>query len=166
MIEVLGGLLIGTAVSGAVPVLNAELLVAGVVVAAPHVGVPAVALVAAVGQMLTKSALFLGARWAPHRLKGKARAALDRVSAGVAARGGAAGSLVFASALTGLPPFFGVSLAAGALGMRFGTFITSGGVGRLVRFAVIAWAARAVGGDALDVFAWASLVPEQLGGGP
>jgi membrane protein YqaA with SNARE-associated domain len=164
MIEVLGGLLIGTAVSGVVPVINAELLVAGVVLAAPHVGVPLVALVATAGQMFTKCALFLVARWAPHRMKGKARAALDRAAAGVAARGGAVGTLVFTSALTGLPPFFGISLAAGALGMRLRTFLASGGVGRIVRFAVIAWAARAVGGDALDVFAWASFLPEHVGG--
>jgi len=54
--EILIGLLIGTAVSDVVPLINAELLVAGVVVAAPHVGVPAIALVAAAGQMFTKTA--------------------------------------------------------------------------------------------------------------
>jgi membrane protein YqaA with SNARE-associated domain len=143
--EILGGLLIGTAVSGVVPVINAELLVAGVVVAAPQVGVPAIALVSAAGQMFTKTALFLMARWAPHRLRGKARLAVERASAAVRARGGAVGSLVFTSALTGLPPFFGVSVAAGALGMRARSFLASGGIGRIVRFAVIAWAAREMG---------------------
>jgi membrane protein YqaA with SNARE-associated domain len=164
MIEVLGGLLIGTAVSGVVPFINAELLVAGVVVAAPQIGIPAIALVSAVGQMVTKTALFLAARYAPHRLQGKARAALDRAASYVAARGGAAGSLVFTSALTGLPPFFGTSLAAGALGMRLRSFVASGGIGRIVRFAVIAWAARAVGGDALDLLAWAPHVHQLIGG--
>jgi membrane protein YqaA with SNARE-associated domain len=164
MIEVLGGLLIGTAVSGVVPVINAELLVAGVVVAAPHIGIPAIALVSAVGQMLTKTALFLVARCAPHRLRGKARAALERAASAVAARGGAAGTLVFTSALTGLPPFFGTSLAAGALGMRARSFVASGGVGRIVRFAVIAWTVRAVGGDALGMFAGAPEMLERVGG--
>ena len=166
MFEVLGGLLIGTAVSGVVPVLNAELLVVGAVVAAPHISIPAIALVSATGQMLTKTALFLMARLAPHRLKGspKARAALDRAEKAVAARGGTAGSLVFASALTGLPPFFGVSLAAGAVGMRLRSFLATGGIGRLVRFAVIAWVAREVGGEALDLLASISPLSETAGG--
>jgi membrane protein YqaA with SNARE-associated domain len=164
MIEVLGGLLVGAAVSGVVPVLNAELLVAGVVIAAPQIAIPAIALVAAAGQMFTKSALFMAARCAPHRLKGKSRGALDRAAATVAQRGGAATSLVLTSALTGLPPFFGVSLAAGALGMRLRSFVASGAVGRVVRFAAVAWAARAVGGDALEVLPWASLLPGSLGG--
>jgi membrane protein YqaA with SNARE-associated domain len=164
MIEVLGGLLIGTAVSGVVPFINAELLVAGVVVAAPQVGIPAIALVSAVGQMITKTALFLAARCAPHRLTGKGRVALDRAASTVAARGGAVSTLVFTSALTGLPPFFGTSLAAGALGMRLRSFVASGGVGRIVRFAVIACAARAVGGDAMELLASVPGVHALVGG--
>ncbi len=162
--EILGGLLVGAAVSGVVPVINAELLVAGAVVGAPHLSIPVVAFVSATGQMITKTTLFLLARWAPHRLTGKARAALDRASQAVAARGGAAGSLVFASALTGLPPFFGVSLAAGAVGMRLRSFLATGGVGRVVRFAIIAWAAREVGGGAAEVLASISPVGEAVGG--
>jgi membrane protein YqaA with SNARE-associated domain len=151
MWEVLGGLLLGTAVSGILPLVNAELLVAGVVMAAPEIGIPLVATVSTMGQMATKTALFGLARWAPTRLPRRARAALERAAAAVSARGGAAGSLVLASAVTGLPPFLGVSLAAGALGMRLRSFLVSGAVGRLVRFAVIACAARYLGEDALDM---------------
>jgi membrane protein YqaA with SNARE-associated domain len=146
MSEILGGLLVGTAVSGVLPVLNAELLVAGAVVAAPHVALPVIAVVSATGQMSTKSGLFLVARWAPHRLGGRARAALGRAERAVRARGGAASTFVFASALTGLPPFFGVSLLAGAVGMRFGVFFANGVLGRMLRFAAVAWAAREVAG--------------------
>src|SRR5262245_50906013 len=135
MVEILGGLLIGTAVSGVVPVLNAELLVVGVVIAAPEIGIPLIAMVSATGQMLTKTAHLSLARWAPHRLRGKAKAALDRAYEKVGKRKGAVSSLVFTSAVTGLPPFFGVSLAAGALGMRMRNFVATGGAGRLVRFA-------------------------------
>jgi membrane protein YqaA with SNARE-associated domain len=145
MWQILGGLLIGTVVSGVVPVVNAELLVAGAAVAAPGIGVPLVAAVSTVGQMVSKTLLFAVARWAPGRLPEKARATLERASQSVARRGGAAGSLVFTSAAVGLPPFYGVSLAAGALGMRLRTFVVSGGAGRLVRFGALAWAARYVG---------------------
>ncbi len=149
MSEVLLGLLIGTAVSGVVPLVNAELLVVGATLAAPGIGVPLLAAVSTAGQMVTKTALFALARWAPSRLPAKARSVLDRASRVVAERGGAAGSVVFASAATGLPPFYGVSLAAGALGMNPRSFVVSGSVGRVLRFGAVAWAARFVGGGVL-----------------
>ncbi len=164
MWEILGGLLLGTAASGILPLVNAELLVVGVVVAAPEIGVPLVAAVSTTGQMLTKTMLFGFARWAPGRLKGKARAALDRATRAVAARGGAASSLIFTSAATGLPPFYGVSLAAGALGMRLRSFVVSGTAGRLVRFAAVAWAARLAGQGATHVFAALAPLGAALGG--
>jgi membrane protein YqaA with SNARE-associated domain len=149
MWEILGGLLVGTAVSGLVPLVNAEILVAGAAVAAPGIGIPVLALVSTLGQMTSKTLLFGAARWAPARLPNKARAALDAAANAVARRGGAASSLVFTSAAVGLPPFYGVSLAAGALGMRLRTFVVSGGVGRAARFATMAWLARHVGEGAM-----------------
>ena len=145
MWEILGGLLVGTAVSGVLPLVNAELLVVGAAVAAPGVGVPLVVAVSTLGQMLTKTLLFTVARYAPDRLPLKARAVLDRASRAVAARGGAASSFVFASAAIGVPPFYGVSLAAGALGMRLRSFVLSGSMGRVVRFGALACAARFIG---------------------
>ena len=164
MWEILGGLLLGTAASGILPLVNAELLVVGVVVAAPEIGVPLVAAVSATGQMLTKTMLFGLARLAPGRLKGKARAALDRAAGAVTARGGAASSLIFASAVTGVPPFYGVSLAAGALGMRLRSFLVSGTAGRLLRFAAIAWAARLAGNGATELLASLAPIGAAVGG--
>jgi membrane protein YqaA with SNARE-associated domain len=95
--------------------------------------------------MTTKTLLYGIARWAPARLPAKARGVLERASAAVAARGGAAGSLVFTSAVIGVPPFYGVSLAAGALHMRLRSFLVGGALGRIVRFGAIAWGARYIG---------------------
>ena len=61
-------------------------------------------------------------------------------------RGGALWSLVFASAATGVPPFYGTSLASGAVGMRLSPFITAGSLGRFLRFGALAWAGAAIGG--------------------
>jgi membrane protein YqaA with SNARE-associated domain len=164
MWEVLAGLLLGTAASGLVPLVNAELLIVGVVIAAPEIGIPLVATVSTTGQMLSKTALFSVARWAPGRLPGKARAAIGRVSSALGARGRTVNSVVFASAVTGVPPFYGTSLAAGALGMRPQAFVLSGAAGRLVRFALIAWAARYVGGGVLELFAWFPSAGATVGG--
>jgi membrane protein YqaA with SNARE-associated domain len=95
--------------------------------------------------MSTKTLLYGVARWAPGRLPPRARAVLERASAALAARGGAGRSLVFASAAIGVPPFYGVSLAAGALKMRLQDFLVSGTAGRIIRFGALALAARYVG---------------------
>lgn len=150
MWEVLGGLFLGTAVSGLVPVVNAEILVLAAAAAVPAIGVPLVAVASTLGQMTTKTSLFLVARRAPHRLRGRARGVLDSASESIERRGGAVRSLVFASAATGIPPFYGVSLATGALGMRLAHFCIAGGAGRLIRFGLLAWTGHTVGGGAFD----------------
>ena len=125
MMELLGGLLIATAISGVVPVLNAELLVLAAAAATPLAGLPLVVAVATGGQMFAKTILFALARWLPRKLPKRARAALDRASERVRLHRRGPASLVFASAVSGIPPFYGVSLACGALGLRLRTFVKS-----------------------------------------
>lgn len=146
MWEVLGGLLFAAAVSGVVPLVNAELLVVAAAAALPATAAPLVVLASTVGQMSTKLSLFALARWAPSRLPAKARGALTRAAGSLENRGGAVWSLVFTSAVTGIPPFYGVSLAAGTLGVRTSSFVTGGCCGRLVRFGALAWLGRGLGG--------------------
>jgi membrane protein YqaA with SNARE-associated domain len=138
-IELLGGLFLSAAVSGVIPLVNAELLVVAAAAAAPAGTILILALTTTLGQMVTKTGLYGVARWAPSRLPAKGREAVERVSKGLAERQGAAGSTVFASAVLGIPPFYGVSLACGALRVRLRTFIIPGTVGRFVRFAALAW---------------------------
>lgn len=145
MWEILAGLGVGCVVSGVVPLVNAELLVVAAAIAVPTPAIPLVVMVATFGQMLTKTLLFEIARRAPARLPARARAALDRAVDRVRDRQATAGSLVFASAASGIPPFYGVSLAGGALGIRMQTFLVTGAAGRALRFGVIAWAAHSVG---------------------
>ncbi len=146
MWEILAGLALGCVISGVVPLVNAELLVVAAAIAVPTPAIPLVVMVATVGQMLTKTLLFEVARRAPARLPARARAALARAVDRVRSRQATAGSLVFASAASGIPPFYGVSLAGGALGIRIQTFLVTGTAGRALRFGAIAWAAHSVGG--------------------
>ena len=165
MVELLGGLLIGTAISGVVPVVNAELLVLAAAATVPLAGLPLVVAVATGGQMLAKTTLFAVARWVPDRLPKKAQAALDRASGKVATYGRGLASLVFASAASGFPPFYGVSLACGTLGMRLRTFVIIGCAGRAVRFGALALVGAQVGVHALDFFT-GSAAAAVIGGGP
>jgi membrane protein YqaA with SNARE-associated domain len=153
MWEIMGGLLLGTALSGILPVVNAELLVAATAAAVHGVGVPLVVGVSTLGQMTTKTLLFSLARWAPARLPKRAQAALERAGAAVSAREAAVTPLIFTSAALGLPPFYGVSLACGALEVRLWTFLVAGGAGRALRFGALAWAARWVGDHATSPLA-------------
>lgn len=162
MLEILGGLVLATAVSGVLPIVNAELLVVTAAAALPAVGVPLVAIASTLGQMSTKFSLFAVARWAPSRLPAKAQRALDRATRPLEKREGAVSSLVFASAATGVPPFYGVSLAAGALGVKPVSFLASGSLGRLGRFLLLAWLGHRVGSEALDRFA--GVLPAMMGG--
>jgi membrane protein YqaA with SNARE-associated domain len=45
--------------------------------------------------------------------------------------------VVFSSALTGVPPFYVVSVAASSLRLSLARFLLVGGSGRLLRFAAI-----------------------------
>jgi len=152
MLELLGGLLIATAISGVVPVLNAELLVLAAAAAIPLAGLPLVVAVATGGQMFAKTILFALARWLPRKLPKRARAALDRASERVRLRKRGMASLVFTSAASGIPPFYGVSLACGALGLRLRTFVILGCAGRALRFGALGWVGNRFGVHALEFF--------------
>lgn len=153
-VELLGGLFVGALVSGVVPLVNAELLVVAAAGAAASVAaLPAtlaVATVSAAGQMTSKTVLFGLARWAPSRLPARARRVVDRASGRAERRPAALWAAILASAATGLPPFYGVSLAAGALGVRTSTFVSSGLLGRLARFGVLALGAHVAASRLLE----------------
>lgn len=153
MLETLGALFVATVVSGVVPLVNAEVVVVAAAAAVPTAVVPVVVAVSTAGQMLTKTWLFALARWAPRRLPARGRAGLERAGARLARSRGAAGSVVFTSAAIGLPPFYGVSLASGALGMRTSAFVLSGTAGRSVRFGVLAWLGHRLGPAAAELLA-------------
>ena len=133
------GLFLASVASGFVPFVNAEILVVGAALALPDAGLPLIALVSTLGQMASKTALFGLASWAPARLSGKASIALGRATESLKQHRGSTWGLIFISAITGLPPFYGTSLAAGAVKVPVRIFITAGSLGRFLRFGVIAW---------------------------
>jgi membrane protein YqaA with SNARE-associated domain len=52
-------------------------------------------------------------------------------------------TLVFVSSAVGIPPFYVITILAGALRVRFGPFIGVGACGRLVRFGLLIFIPRA-----------------------
>jgi membrane protein YqaA with SNARE-associated domain len=123
------------AASGIVPVLNAEVFLVGVAAVAPSSTLPLLAFLAALGQMVAKSAMYLGGRGVVRLPKGKRKQDLEAVRARVE-RWRSKDLLVFVSAGAGLPPFFAISILAGTLKFPFARFLAAGFLGRLLRFSL------------------------------
>jgi membrane protein YqaA with SNARE-associated domain len=123
--------------SGVIPILNVEAYLLSVSALAPGATLAPVVLAAAAGPMAAKSLLYLSGRGLLRLPMRRAREQVDKLSARIASFRGGSSMLVLVSAVTGIPPFYGVSLAAGALRLRFAAFFAAGSAGRLVRFAVV-----------------------------
>ena len=128
-----------TVVSAIVPWVNAEIIVLSfVALAHSPAQLALVVVVATAGQMVGKSAVFWagrrGERWRGH----KGELSL-RWQQRLTAKPWRAAALVLLSSIVGVPPFFLVTLAAGAAGVNFRSFLVAGTVGRLVRFGAIAF---------------------------
>jgi len=139
-VTLLGGAFISSVISGLVPIVNGEAVVAGAsLAAAPEARLALVAACAA-GQMLAKITLYCLARWSPERLPRCTQQALARAREMRIGRRSTA-VVVLTSALVGLPPFYLVTLAAGALRIAPALFVIAGTTGTVARYAVIVWGA-------------------------
>jgi membrane protein YqaA with SNARE-associated domain len=132
-------------VSALVPWVNAELLMLSMV---PLAGSSArlallVALVT-LGQMIGKTIMYWASRRATQPRARRLQQAVDRWRKRLGSHPGSALGVIFTSATTGLPPFYVVSVAAGALKMGFGRFLAIGTAGRLLHFALVAFAPQLI----------------------
>jgi membrane protein YqaA with SNARE-associated domain len=128
-----------TIVSAILPWVNAEVILLSMVAMTPTwPGAAWMVVVATAGQMLGKCAVY----WTSHTVRPhrsvRVAAALDRFQARLEDKPSRASALFFLSSALGFPPFFLVTVAAGALRVHFGRFIVAGTIGRLVRFSVLA----------------------------
>lgn len=126
-----------TFVSGFVPFVNAEAYLVSVSVLAPGAALGGVVVAATLGQMTAKCLLYLTGRGLIRGPRRRHGACLARVTDLLERSEASAAVLVFASALAGLPPFYVVTFAAGALGFPFGRFVALGSLGRLLRFGAV-----------------------------
>lgn len=129
-----------TLVSAIVPWVNAEVLVVSLpLVAHSHLELLALVMVATAGQMLGKCVVYWSARGARSMPSERAKASMVRWHTRFEGRPTAAVGLVFVSSAVGIPPFYLMSLVAGALQMGFGRYFVAGTCGRLVRFGILAF---------------------------
>ncbi len=122
--------------SGFVPVLNAEIFLVAIAAVAPRESLPALAVLAAAGQMIAKYGMYLGGRGVARLPTGKRRedvvAWQERVE-----RWRSKDLLVLVSASVGLPPLYVTSVVAGSLKFPLVRFLMAGFLGRVLRFGLV-----------------------------
>lgn len=133
-------------VSGVFPLVSSELFLVGI--AMSNAGTPKLLVIAgliALGQTVSHSTLFQAARGVTslgEKRRAKFEKRIERARAVVSRWRGNVPILLCSAATLGLPPMMLVSVAAGALRVRFRTFVIIGVLGRVLRFATIAVVAR------------------------
>jgi membrane protein YqaA with SNARE-associated domain len=129
----------GLAVASAVfPWVNAEVIVLSLPAVAPSkAALVVLLLVATAGQMTGKCFLYWASRKGNRVLRGRAGELLSKWRAYLETRPSRAVALVLVSSIVGLPPFYLMTILAGALKMNFLTYLTAGTAGRLVRFGAL-----------------------------
>ena len=128
----------GVAVASAViPVINIEIYLLGASALAPREMVIPLIVAGTLGQVIGKIALYYAGTGAL-KLPGKRlQAALQKMNTQMQERPHMGSALVFVSATAGLPPYYLVTLAAGAAKMNLPMFLGVSLVGRLIRFAIV-----------------------------
>ncbi|HVH12519.1 MAG TPA: VTT domain-containing protein [Longimicrobium sp.] len=123
--------------SAVIPVINIEIYLLGASALAPREMVIPLIVAGTLGQVVGKIALYYAGTGAL-KLPGKRlKAALQKMNTQMQERPNMGGALVFVSATAGLPPYYLVTLAAGAARMNLAMFLVVSFVGRLIRFAIV-----------------------------
>ena len=138
-IGIYGGAFVVGAISSAIPIISAEIILAGFVVTAGNFWLAvALGVLVATGQMVMKIPMYQAVRGATRLTHPKADGKLARAKAWVERWKDKPFLLTFVSASVGIPPYYVLALLAGMLEMRFRTFIGVSYVGRVVRFVAVA----------------------------
>jgi len=130
-------LAVASFVSAVFPLVNAELVVAGLAFGLPNPNILLLITVATGAQMAGKSTMYWVGRRAAGLSAGKYGQAIERWGHRFQDSPKSVGALVFVSSASGLPPFYVISTLAGAFRTNFATFILAGSAGRLLHFTVV-----------------------------
>jgi membrane protein YqaA with SNARE-associated domain len=131
--------------SALMPWVNAEVLTLS---AAPLAGSPiqmaGLVAIVTLGQMTGKTAMYCVSRRATRPRSARLQQAIDRWGMQLQRHPRSAMGIILASSTLGVPPFYLVAVAAGALKIGLGQFLAIGTFGRLIHFAVVAFVPQLV----------------------
>jgi len=133
-------------VSAVVPWVNGELLmISAVPLVATRPALAALVVAVTAGQMTGKTLMYWASRKSARPRSARVQRSIERWRARLQQRPRSVLAVIFLSALIGIPPFFIVSVAAGAIGLAFPRFLAVGAAGRLAHFAGVAFVPEFVG---------------------
>lgn len=135
--------LVVSLLSGLIPVIHIETYLIAVAALTPAAGWPVV-LITTLGQMLAKVVLYQAGRYGLRPIAGRFRGKLARAEQAFQRHKAGPDVVVMVSALTGLPPFYGVSVIAGVLRLSLARFLLVATPARLLRFALVFFAPRLI----------------------
>lgn len=119
------------------PFVNTEIYLIGASALLPRpMWIPLV-VAGSVGAMAGKVLLYLGGRGVVKLPRGRVQRGLESMQARMEARPHVGKAIYAVSAVTGLPPFYLTTIAAGAVEMNFAFFLVVGLAGRLIRFGAV-----------------------------
>jgi membrane protein YqaA with SNARE-associated domain len=123
------------------PWVNAEVvMISAAAVCTSGEAISVAVILVTAGQMTGKSAMYWMMRYGDAGIPVRLRTAIERWRAQLAERPRRTLATILTSAVIGIPPFYVVSAAAGAFRVDFCRFVIVGTCGRLVHFAVVAFA--------------------------
>jgi membrane protein DedA with SNARE-associated domain len=128
-----------------VPLVNIEAYLLGVATLTRSQGWPVV-LITTLGQMIAKVILYHGGRHGLRPMAGRFGGKLEKAESAFRRHPAGPDLVVFASAVTGLPPFYGVSVIAGMMRIPLARFLLISTPARFLRFALVFFAPRLVKG--------------------
>ena len=132
--------------SGVIPfVLNIETYLIAVAALTPAAGWPVV-LITTLGQMIAKVVLYQAGRHGLRPKAGRLRGKLERAEEAFRRHRAGPDAVVVTSAVTGFPPFYGVSIMAGVMRLSLTRFLIIATPARLLRFALVFFAPRLIRG--------------------
>jgi membrane protein YqaA with SNARE-associated domain len=125
-------------VSGFVPFVNIEAYLVTAVVLGGASRSLSLVTASALGQMAAKSLLYASGRGILRLPFRRHLERMDEIRGRLARHAGHGGALLFLSALVGFPPFYMISILAGTLRLPFALFLSTGLLGRFLRFGLFA----------------------------
>lgn len=129
--------------SALIPWLNSEVIMGGMAtMAATLWGQCMLVLVAAAGQMTGKCALYWAGRGVLHWPSAQQK--LDAWNRKWNGQRKSGSSVLFLSAVFGIPPFYPVSVLAGSLRISFPRFLVIGAVGRILHYAAVVFGVQSI----------------------
>ena len=139
LLAILAGLCI---IGGLLPFSPMEAIIVGLCVAVPAPLLLPVLAVATVAQMSSKVLLYAGSRAGRRALGERHKKAFDRASSKLTGKRSLRIATTFGSAVVGLPPFYFLTVAYGALRLPIGEYVVAGTAGRVIRLVAMVMMGR------------------------